>query len=332
MISLYKTILKNEQFVKSGFLLNLAYQFKQGNHRFKTKDPLKRPAILFVTQENLVTETVDRMFSMCVAKDTSDRLKNYKVQDAIKLLKNKGRMKLTADNNIDIIVEYKPAGSIDTSDILAEIENLEEEGIEVIALFHDYIKKIRSINPNKETRIELGNIVDEFKVIAVDKQIPVILANQLNRDASKTIDAAVECNKTDLARFLGAANVSEAWTVIENSDWVGLINRERMISTNQLYLTIKRLKIRYGSDDSIDYFNHPFLPNEFGLVEDVPMEKSVSLRSLSETLVGEVDEEAVEYSKRGETSGKKRKEKGKKKEEKLRLSLESIESVFNKVA
>ena len=228
----------NEQGFKSGYMLNLAYQIRQANKRYKTKDPLKRPAILFITQENLVSETVDRLFSLAVAKDTKDRLKNYKVQDAIKLLKTKGRMKLTKENNIDIIIMYKPAGTIDTSDVLAEIENLEEEGVEVVALFHDYIKKIRSINPNKDVRIELQNIVQEFKVIAVDKQIPVFLANQLNRDARKTIDAALECKKTDLARFLGSSNVSESWGVIEESDCVMLINKERMVSPGQLFLSI----------------------------------------------------------------------------------------------
>lgn len=308
----------------------MAYQIKQANQKYRTKDPLKRPAILMVTQENLVGETVDRLFSLCVAENTSDRLKNYKPQDAIKLLKNKGRMKITKDNNIDIIVMYKPAGSIDTSDILAEIENLEEEGVEVICLIHDYIKKIKSINPNKEKRLEMGNVVDEFKVIAVDKQIPVILANQLNRDASKTIDSATECNKTDLGRFLGAANVSEAWTVIENSDWVGIVNRERLMSTNQLYLTIHRLKIRYGSDDTIDYFNHPFLPNEFGLMEDRYLEKPLSIRLLNEALVGqpsEDDEKVVEFGKRGQASGKKRKEISE-----PRLSLENLNNVFSSIA
>ena len=321
----------NEQGFKSGYMLNLAYQIRQANKRYKTKDPLKRPAILFITQENLVSETVDRLFSLAVAKDTKDRLKNYKVQDAIKLLKTKGRMKLTKENNIDIIIMYKPAGTIDTSDVLAEIENLEEEGVEVVALFHDYIKKIRSINPNKDLRLEMQNIVQEFKVIAVDKQIPVFLANQLNRDARKTIDAALECKKTDLARFLGSSNVSESWGVIEESDCVMLINKERMVSTGQLFLSIKRLKIRYGSDDSIDYFNHPFLPNEFGLVEDVQLEKSVSIKSLTETLIGEHDEDEIEFGKRGEAGGKKRKEKGKK-EEKQRLSLQEIESVFSSAA
>jgi Replicative DNA helicase len=316
-------------------LLNQAYQIKQANLRYKCKDPLKRPAILYITQENSVDETVDRLFSLCVSEDTKDRMKNYKVPEAIKLLRNKGKLKITKDNNIDIIIMYKPAGSIDTSDIRAEIENLAEEGIEVMCLIHDYIKKIRSVTPAKEMRHELGYIVDEFKSIAVDYEIPVLLANQLNRDASKTVDSAIECNKTDLARFIGAANVSEAWSTIENADWVGIINRERVVSTNQLYLTIKRLKIRYGSDDSIDYFNHPFAKNEFGLLDDAHLEKSLSKRNLAESLVGEKmeeDESIIKFEKRGETSEKKRKDKTKEKDEKEKYSLNRLDEIFSRAS
>lgn len=314
---------------KSGTLLNMAFQIKQGNLRYKTRDPLKRPAILYITQENSVEETVDRLFSLCVSQNTKDRLKNYTVQEAIKLLKTKGKLKLTKENNIDIIIKYEPAGTIDTADVRAEIENLEEEGIEVVCLIHDYLKKIRSVTPATELRLELGYAVDEFKALAVDKQIPVLLANQLNRDASKTIDSALECSKTDLARFIGAANVSEAWTTIENSDWVAIVNRERMISTNTLYLTIKRLKIRYGSDDSIDYFNHPFNENEFGLIEDTILEKSVSKKNLSDALIGEKEEESIKFDKRGETNEKKRKDITK---ERQTLNLENLDLIFSKAS
>lgn len=317
---------------KSGSLLNQAYQIKQANLRYKCKDPLKRPAILYVTQENSVFETVDRLFSLCVAEDTKDRLKNYKIQDAIRLLRTKGKLKLTKDNNIDILVMYKPAGSIDTSDIRSEIENLAEEGVEVMCLIHDYIKKIRSVTPAKEMRHELGYIVDEFKSIAVDFDIPVLLANQLNRDASKTVDAAIECNKTDLARFLGSGNVSEAWTTIENADWVGIINRERVVSTNTLYWTVKRLKIRDGSDDSIDYFNHPFNSNEFGLIEDVPLGKSLSKRSLAESLIGEKEEDVYKFERRGETNEKQRKDKTKDKDKVEKYSLNKLEEIFGKAS
>ena len=101
------------------------------------------------------------------------------------------------------------------------------------------------------------------------------------------------------------------------------------MSTNQLYLTIHRLKIRYGSDDTIDYFNHPFLPNEFGLMEDRYLEKPLSIRLLNEALVGQPseDDEKVEFGKRGQASGKKRKEISE-----PRLSLENLNNVFSSIA
>lgn len=314
---------------KSGCLLNMAYAIRIANRYYKTEDPLKRPAILYITQENSVEESVDRLFSLCVAEDTNDLLKNYTPKEAIKLLKTKGKMKLTKEHNIDIIIEYKAPGTITAADISAEIETLEEEGTEVICLIHDYIKKLKSIIPAKEQRIELGYCVDDLKALAVERKIPVITATQLNREAVKVIDAAVECKKTDLARMLGVGQVGESWNMIENSDWVGIINRERQLSEDRLYLTIKRLKIRYGTDKTIDYFNHPFYNNEFGLVNDLDMDKSVSRILLSQGLINadEAKDDEDEMGKRGSVHAKSRRNLDEEKEEK-RVGFSNLNEVF----
>ena len=47
---------------KSMSLLNVAYQMKKYNKNFKPKDPTKIPTIVYLTMENTVTETVDRLF------------------------------------------------------------------------------------------------------------------------------------------------------------------------------------------------------------------------------------------------------------------------------
>lgn len=291
---------------KSGTLLNMAYQIKMANLNYKQKDPLKTPTILYITQENSVEETVERLFALAVADNIEDRLKNYTPREAVKLLRNKGKLKLTRENNIDIVIKYHPGGSITTSDLYSDIDELEEEGAEVICLIHDYIKKLRSVQLCKELRIELGYITDELKALAVCRGIVVITATQLNRDAARTIDAGVECNKTDLARLLGASAVGESWMMIENSDWVGIINRERQLSEDRLYLTFKRLKIRYGSDKSIDYFNHPFKPNEFGLMDDVNLPTVLSKKYLSEGLIGVEEDKIIKFEKKGRSNAKER--------------------------
>lgn len=262
----------------------MCYQIKKANKGYKPKDPLKRPAILYLTQENKENETIDRLFSLS-ADDTSDVMKNYTPTEAIKTFRKKG-LKLTKEDNIDIIVMYREPRSIDTSDLYTIIDELEEQGIEVICLVQDYIKKMKSAEYEKDLRLELGKITDEFKALAIAKDIPVITASQLNKESVKSIEMAIESNKTDSTRVLNISGVGESFQMMENSDCVIIINREMSLSENQRYLTFKRVKIRYGSQDSIDYFNHPFRANEFGLMEDTDFEEPLSKKYLSDRLVG----------------------------------------------
>lgn len=292
---------------KSGVLLNIAYQIKMANMKYKAKDPTKRPTILYITQENSVDETIDRLFSLSCGADTTDRMRNYTTKEALKLLREKGQLTLTVDNNVDIVLLYRAPGSINTADIHNIIEEMNDDGAEVICLIHDYIKKLRSVRPNKELRIELGNIADELKALANEKDIVVISASQLNRESARTIDSAVESNQADLTRMLGASNIGESWSMIENSDLVIIVNRERVVSENKLFLTFKRVKLRNGPDNSIDYFNHPFLPNEFGLMPDIHLAKPLSRKYLSETLVGVEEDDVISFDKKGRTNSKIRK-------------------------
>lgn len=310
---------------KSGTLLNLAYQIKMNNQNYKTKDPSKIPTILFLTHENTVEETIDRLFSLCCAKDIDDRLKNYSPKEALKLLRTTGHLKITKENNIDLMILYKASNTIDTADLDSIIDELEEDGREIICLIHDYIKKIKPVNYSSETKDSLANATDELKSIAIGRKIPVISASQLNREASKTVDAEIECNKTDLARALGTSNVGESWKMIENSDVVILVNRERQVSENRMYLTFKRLKIRYGTTDSIDYFNQPFADNEFGLIQDVGGKK-LSRKYLSDGLIGIEEDDVIKFDKRGRTNSKERKDMDKNKDP--QLTLTDLNSIF----
>ena len=84
----------------------MCYQIKKANKGYKPKDPLKRPAILYLTQENKENETIDRLFSLS-ADDTSDVMKNYTPTEAIKTFRKKGMyfiMKILKRNQIIISV------------------------------------------------------------------------------------------------------------------------------------------------------------------------------------------------------------------------------------
>ena len=84
-----------------------------------------------------------------------------------------------------------------------------------------------------------------------------------------------------------SCDIGGVWSVIEESDWVAIINLEKHAKTGKLYLTIKRTKNRSGKSDvsMMDYFNHPFTNDRsLKLMTDVDKDESVSILSLSSDL------------------------------------------------
>ena len=269
---------------KSGILLKTARDIKKYNKGIKTKKVGKRPCVLLVTMENSVEESVERLFNMTV---TPDDIRNYTPKQVIKLLKEEGELKLTDDEDIDIIIKYYPNRSIDTSDLYTIVEELADDNKEVIALILDYIKRIRPAERAKDEKEELKNITNELKNFASEVDIPVITAHQMNRAGASAVDAAMQANKEDLARFVGRSNIGTAWEVMENSDWCCIINVERKRGTDQYFLTFKRVKIRYRDPNDLGYFNHPFiLGNRMQLMDDVGLDKCLSEESLSSDFEG----------------------------------------------
>jgi replicative DNA helicase len=266
---------------KSGILLSIVKWLRQYNQGIPTKDPNKRPCVLYVTQENSLKETVERLFNLSV---TGDDIRNYTPEEVIEMLLGDGNLDIEV-NSTNIRLVYKPNRSISTDDLYDMIDEIEEEGFEIIALVHDYIKRIRAANPSKELRLELGNIVDEMTVIAKTRNIPVISASQLNREGIKVIEGAVESGQQDIAKKLGSSNVGESWAMIENADWVCIINREYKQSTDTWYLTFKQVKTR-AKNPTLTYFAHPFEKgNGMKLVEDINLKEPKSLKVISDDIV-----------------------------------------------
>ena len=283
---------------KSTILLKSALDIRKYNAGIKTKDPDKRPAVLFLTLENDIPETVERLYNMSV---DSDDLRNYTPKQIIKKIRNNG-FKLTDNDNIDIIIKEYKNRELDTNDLYTIIQDLSDDGVEVITLIVDYVKRIRPAERAASEKEELKNITNELKELAKFFDIPVITAQQLNRSASSVVDAAVQAKKEDVTRLVGRDGIAGAWEIIENSDVVIIINPEVKSDTNELYLTFKLLKRRYRSSEEdeklrrLDYFNHPFEPdNGIRLIDDIELNKPISLESLSTKF------EAVD-SKRGKTN------------------------------
>lgn len=268
---------------KSGLLLSCAKWLKYYNTDMKPKrNPASIPTILFISNENSIAESVARLFAMTVPG--CDAIEDMTPEDVIDKLKHEGKMMLTDENGVDIIMQYYNDRQIDTNELYGIIEDIENSGREVMVLILDYIKRIRAAESGHgDERIELKNASNELKSLAQNLDIPVITAMQINRAGNANVEMGASQSKEDLARFLGVTNVANCWDLIENSDWVCIINMEKKKDDGQWYLTFKRVKIRYSDmANGQVYFNHPFADgNKIRLIDDLMLKSSLSIESLA---------------------------------------------------
>jgi len=264
---------------KSGILLNIALWAKKYNKDVTPTDKTKKPCILYLTMENSVNETLERIWSHYFGNDSE--MKDYDFDTALKMLQDAG----FNDNGVSIVVKYRPYKSINTKDMNDMIDDLaNDEGYEVIMMIQDYVKRIRSTQNLQDPRLELGEVINEFITIAKDKNIPLITASQLNRSAFKVAEDMAFKKQKDVAKHLGASHVGESALMIENVDFGYLIAQEYKESTRMTYLSIKRIAAR-GKQSEISYFAHPFKENNgMALEEDYNLAKSLSLDELSDDL------------------------------------------------
>lgn len=249
---------------KSMTLLNIMYQIKMANLNYKTKDPTKTPCIVMLTMENSVIETITRLFSIV----SGGKMKDYTKEEVIDIMRNKGQLVLSSESPIDIIIKYKPTKSVDTNYLYTMAEDLEDQGYEVIMLIQDHIKKIRSIFKNSDTRLELGDVVNEFKNFAIAKDIPVLSVSHLNREAAKIIENIEQSKKNvDATKQLGKSTVGESFLMLDNLDWAANINID--YDENGLrYMAWNVIKQRDDSDR--DYMAQPFVEgSRIRLAEDL---------------------------------------------------------------
>lgn len=261
---------------KSFTLLDLAIQLKKHNKNYVAKDPTKIPTIVILTMENSEDENVARMLSMISQGKTFN---DCSFEDSIQTFRSNG-LGYSKDDPIDIVMIYKSNLSINTDYLYVLVDKLREIGREPICLIQDHIKRIRPTNKRNDMRLDLGEIINEFKAFANHVGIPVITDTHLNRDASKTLDESSSSNKKDLIRSLGSFNVSESFLMIDNCD-VGIIINKEMDANELLYMGFKCIKTRTKCD--LDLFYQPYLPgNSIKLVEDINLTIPSFRRSLKD--------------------------------------------------
>lgn len=271
-------------------LLNIILWAAKYN-KFACNDQAKKPLVLYITQENDLVETLDRVFSYIGATDANNNV--LKDPDHVYNLFTKE----FSTDTCEVQLLYKPKNSITAGDIETIINDIEAEGeFEVKLLVHDYLKRLLPIVSKGDMRLDLGEAVNDLSSLSKAKRIPIISANQLNREAYKVLEANLDEDspaskeKKDLGKRLSLTMQSESAMVSENADAVFGIHRELAHSKNQWYLTLKDLKMRGSKtnrDVSTTYFVHPFAPNNaMRLIEDIELDKSYSENAIADALSG----------------------------------------------
>ena len=251
---------------KSMTLLNLLLQMKRYNTYYDLKDKTKTPAIVLLTMENTVVETLTRLFDMVVSN--SKGMENYDLDDVLFKLRNEGQLIVNESSPIDIVIKYKPNKSVDTNYLYALYDDLKDLGYEMVCLIQDHIKRIRSADHSSELRIELGDIVNEFKVFGADKEIPIITVSHLNRDAVKLIEEQSRKGNQDLGKLLGNSNMGESLLMADNADMTITLTKD-YDKDGLCYMTFHRVKMR-DKGSKRDYICQPFVAGgEIRLVTDI---------------------------------------------------------------
>ena len=245
---------------KSFFALDTALQISKYNYGYKTKDPTKKPCIVFLTMENSVQENVARIFNMITGK-VMNNFTQY--DEAIGLFRDALKA-YSGHDDIDLYMEYQPNLSQSTNYLYALVDKIKSQNKEPICIIVDHIKRIRSIDPARDMRLDLGNIVNEFKAFANIQDIPVITISHLNREAAKNIGE--NKNRKDIIRSLGVNNVSDSLLMIDNCD-IGIILNKETDSKGNYYMGFSSIKTRTKCD--VEVFFQPFMvEHALKLVED----------------------------------------------------------------
>lgn len=262
---------------KSGILLESHIDVLRFNPHLKETLNGKRPVSIYISMENNMSQTIKRLWSILYPNVD---MRTYSPEEATEMFNR--ALNVNGFRSVILYFGYREKSTKDIRDIINSYNTDKEQ---VVAVFFDYIKRVRPSRVDASAisseKSELNVIMNEFKAIAVELDIPFITAHQLNRSGAQALDDAAR-NRNGAVRsdiLLGRSNISVAWEVMEVADWLGIINIDMM--NDEKYLMIKAAKQREKdqSDQSTCIaYRHPFLsPTSFALRTDITETISISI-------------------------------------------------------
>ena len=145
-----------------------------------------------------MTQTVRRLWALLFPNAD---LSLFTVKESVDMIKNE-----LESNGFRSVILYYGYREISTADLYSIIREKNDDNNVVVALYLDYIKRIRSARTDaavmQSEKSELHAIMNELKTVASYFDIPVVSGHQLNRAAAQAID--------DIRRNGGYSKASEA--------------------------------------------------------------------------------------------------------------------------
>lgn len=261
---------------KSGILLKSHVDTLKYNEHIKNTTNGRTPISMYISMENTMTQTIRRLWGILFPNAD---MASFSVDEIMEMMNNELQSK-----GMRSVILYYGYREKSTKDLETIIRSYNNDKNEVVAVYLDYIKRIRpgrtDIAVTSSEKSELHAIMNELKYIAAEFNIPIVTGHQLNREAARQVDDVVRnggYNKTDQA--LSRSNISCAWEIVEVADFLALMNIEN--NGEVKYLMIKAVKQRdldNNTDTSITAIRHPFISvQSFGLKDDIMENVSVSI-------------------------------------------------------
>jgi len=230
---------------KSVMLINLA---KNAVDRNLTRNDPERAVYIYFTLENLIDETLVRLYSCLSNKTTSSIIENYEKERTLIPQTIKSWLN---DNNAVLKIKYFKPQQTNCFDLLSYCNDIKTQNpnYNIKGIYIDYLDLMKPNAKNQSFdayRLELGQVSIDMKTLAVLLRVPVITCTQVNRAAY------------DPKNKMNLANVGESMKKVDNSDWICMIqpkeededkNGSKRPDTDISIMDLKITKSRFGQKD-----------------------------------------------------------------------------------
>jgi replicative DNA helicase len=260
---------------KSGILLESHVDTCRFNEHIKSTTNGKTPISIYISMENSMAQTIRRLWAILYP---SADMTMFSAKEATEMVNSA----LTA-NGMRSVILYYGYREKSTADLANIIRSFNDENNEVVAVYFDYIKRIRPARTDaaatSSEKAELNAIMNELKLMTVQFDIPIITGHQLNRMAQQAIDSMVQNGGYDKSNeVLNRSQIGSAFEVVEVADWLGIMQIETHRENKTLMIKAAKQRDKDGKDqEPFNAIRHPFLSmDSFALKTDLNEKISLS--------------------------------------------------------